>query len=325
MNCAGYIYKIVNRKNNKIYIGKTIKSIDKRFNEHLSTAKRWAKEELENKKHPYQSKLYPAMNKYGYNNFYIELVEEVFLDNSLEEREQYWISFYNTTFDLYGYNISLGGKGGPLFKGHAHSEQAKQKISKLFKGIKQSEEFIKKRTQPRIRYLQNLNTGEVEPATKYNYTKKIEQSFIDYTIYRANKQFFINIGVESNLKSILTEKERFDLLEKLNNLLLANKMKSVNAMHKAIKENQLQVKAKIKDSLSKIQKDKQKKYWENYMIKNNIDKEKYIFYYKQYQKNCPNKHLELIFNIPYNQIRRLNNYLGLKGGSSAHGCGKVSI
>lgn len=92
-----YIYQIVNDVNNKIYVGKTEFSIDKRFKEHCSDAFR-----ERNEKRP----LYSAMRKYGIEHFHIELIEET--DNP-EEREQYWIeqkqSFKN------GYNATLGGDG----------------------------------------------------------------------------------------------------------------------------------------------------------------------------------------------------------------------
>ena len=92
-----YIYQIINDINNKIYIGKTELSIDKRFKEHCSDA---FKER--NEKRP----LYSAMRKYGIEHFHIELIEET--DNP-EEREKYWIeqkqSFKN------GYNATLGGDG----------------------------------------------------------------------------------------------------------------------------------------------------------------------------------------------------------------------
>lgn len=92
-----YIYQIINDINNKIYIGKTEFSIDKRFKEHCFDA---FKER--NEKRP----LYSAMRKYGIEHFHIELIEET--DNP-EEREKYWIeqkqSFKN------GYNATLGGDG----------------------------------------------------------------------------------------------------------------------------------------------------------------------------------------------------------------------
>lgn len=92
-----YIYQIINDINNKIYIGKTEFSIDKRFKEHCSDA---FKER--NEKRP----LYSAMRKYGIEHFHIELIEET---DFPEEREKYWIeqkqSFKN------GYNATLGGDG----------------------------------------------------------------------------------------------------------------------------------------------------------------------------------------------------------------------
>lgn len=92
-----YIYQIINNINNKIYIGKTEFSIEKRFKEHCQDAFR-----EKNEKRP----LYAAMRKYGIENFHIELIEET--DNP-EEREIYWIeqkrSFKN------GYNATLGGDG----------------------------------------------------------------------------------------------------------------------------------------------------------------------------------------------------------------------
>lgn len=88
---TGKIYKITNTEDSKLYIGKTIKDLATRFREHVTTAKRWAKEELQGKKHPYQSRLYPAMNKYGYDKFRIELVEELTdgCQETLEDREKY--------------------------------------------------------------------------------------------------------------------------------------------------------------------------------------------------------------------------------------------
>lgn len=72
----GYIYKIVNDINNKIYIGKTEFNIEKRFKEHCQDSKKG----YENRP------LYKAMNKYGIEHFSIEKIEEC---NNLEEREKY--------------------------------------------------------------------------------------------------------------------------------------------------------------------------------------------------------------------------------------------
>lgn len=96
-----YIYKITNNINNKIYIGKTENSIEKRFREHCMDAFR-----DRNEKRP----LYAAMRKYGIENFHIELVEET--DNP-EEREIYWIGYYDGYTK--GYNATIGGDGKLLY------------------------------------------------------------------------------------------------------------------------------------------------------------------------------------------------------------------
>ena len=95
-----YIYQIVNNINQKIYIGKTEFSIEKRFKEHCYDAFK-----RKNEKRP----LYSAMRKYGIENFHIELIEET--DNP-EEREIYWINYYNSFKN--GYNATFGGDGKKL-------------------------------------------------------------------------------------------------------------------------------------------------------------------------------------------------------------------
>ena len=56
----GFIYKITNKVNNKIYIGKTMTSIEKRFQEHIRESR---KERAENRP------LYRAIRKYGKREF----------------------------------------------------------------------------------------------------------------------------------------------------------------------------------------------------------------------------------------------------------------
>ena len=70
----GYIYKITNLQNNKIYIGKTTTCIQERFSKHIYEAN------TPNTK-GYMFILHTAFRKYGINNFNIEQIEEI--DNSL--------------------------------------------------------------------------------------------------------------------------------------------------------------------------------------------------------------------------------------------------
>ena len=100
-----YIYKIVNKTNNKLYIGKTSSTIEERFQEHCRDSKK-----VRCEKRP----LYDAMNKYGIEQFYIEMIEQVSNDEIASQREKYWIQTLRTYIgfeDCNGYNATLGGDG----------------------------------------------------------------------------------------------------------------------------------------------------------------------------------------------------------------------
>ena len=142
----GYIYKITNKVNNKSYIGQTINSVNRRWIEHKRDTK-------SNKDDFY---LHRAMRKYGVDNFSISIVEEV-ENKLLNERESFWINFFNT-FEC-GYNLTTGGgqntkisedtkkkisentrgSRNPMY-GKTHSTEARAKISKAHKGKTLTEE-----------------------------------------------------------------------------------------------------------------------------------------------------------------------------------------
>lgn len=102
VRAMGFIYKITNKINQKIYIGKTQETVEKRFKEHCrescggSTSHR---------------PIHYALRCYGFDNFEVETLEEV--DNSIiDQREQYWIQFYQSYIkNGSGYNATLGGDG----------------------------------------------------------------------------------------------------------------------------------------------------------------------------------------------------------------------
>lgn len=94
-----YIYKITNKINGKIYIGKTLQTVEKRWQEHSSD---YLKPRCE--KRP----LYSAMRKYGIENFIVEEIEKC-NNEILSEREKYWIEYYGSFKN--GYNATLGGDG----------------------------------------------------------------------------------------------------------------------------------------------------------------------------------------------------------------------
>lgn len=97
----GIIYKITNKINNKVYIGKTLETLEKRWKQHQKDSLRFL-----------DRPLYRAINKYGIENFTIEIIEQPDIE-LLSERESYWIKHYNS-FHI-GYNATLGGDGKVLY------------------------------------------------------------------------------------------------------------------------------------------------------------------------------------------------------------------
>jgi group I intron endonuclease len=136
-----YIYKITNLVNNKPYVGKTGKTIEKRWKEHYYEARRWQKCAETGTNFGYNSRLYPAMTKYGYENFNIQLLEETASVEEMNQREQYWIDFYDARNN--GYNIAAGGHGG-FFSGCKHTPEAIEKIRKAGTGRKMPPEAVAK-------------------------------------------------------------------------------------------------------------------------------------------------------------------------------------
>lgn len=94
-----YIYKIINTENQHIYIGKTDRTVEERWKEHLKDC---------NRANFGNRPLYRAINKYGKDKFLIEQIEECSFDEAAE-REKYWIEYYGSFKN--GYNATAGGDG----------------------------------------------------------------------------------------------------------------------------------------------------------------------------------------------------------------------
>lgn len=115
-----YVYKIINKINNKIYIGKTATSINKRFKIHLCIARGGKK------KYPNVFfAIHSAITKYGYENFQIEKLEETQSESEVFNLEKFWIKKYQED-GIKLYNLTIGGEGP---SGRKASKEAKNKMS----------------------------------------------------------------------------------------------------------------------------------------------------------------------------------------------------
>lgn len=111
-----FIYKTTNLVNNKIYVGKAKQNNPNYFGSGLKIAF--------------------AIKKYGKHNFTKIILEECD-DDIVSEREIYWISYFRSTDDSIGYNISQGGEGGTHYWATLTEEQRAEhnkKISKAKQG-----------------------------------------------------------------------------------------------------------------------------------------------------------------------------------------------
>ncbi len=100
------IYKIINKLNGKIYIGKRI----------------WSKEKFIKSKY-YGSGTYirRAIKKYGLENFSREVICECISREDMGEKERYYIKSYECSYPN-GYNILPGGSGGENWFVHKSEE-----------------------------------------------------------------------------------------------------------------------------------------------------------------------------------------------------------
>jgi group I intron endonuclease len=102
------IYAIINRVNNKIYIGKT-KNFYQRYHQYLYGIK------SKKTKHV-NSYLLNSILKHKSENFRFEIIEILNLNkiNSFNEKELYWMDYYNTCCRLKGYNLRRDSSSGMI-------------------------------------------------------------------------------------------------------------------------------------------------------------------------------------------------------------------
>lgn len=126
-----HVYKITNKINNKIYIGKTAKNPpQKRFKEHIYTASLGPDHKYAKGRFQY---LHCAILKYSSDNFIFEALESFETDKEALDSEIKYIETYNPNLDRnIGYNLTKGGDG---VAGWKMSEELKKHHSEIKKII----------------------------------------------------------------------------------------------------------------------------------------------------------------------------------------------
>lgn len=173
----GYIYKIVNNINGKMYVGQT-NNPDRRKMDHFYA--------LNNNKH-FNNYLQNSWNKYGKDCFDFIVIGE-YNAEEICKWEEYWIKTLNTRSPN-GYNILSGGErmfgeNNPFY-GKTHSEETRKILSEKHK---------------------NIYDGENNPMYGKHHTEeakeKIKQKNIEKGMYEYHKQRMINNRAWENSSKI---------------------------------------------------------------------------------------------------------------------------
>lgn len=227
----GYIYKITNNINKKMYIGKTIRQPEIRWNEHLTDTR-----------HP-DLPLQRAFKKYGKEQFTFEIIEEVD-DSLLNDLEIYYIKHFNS-FE-HGYNATTGGEGGA---NHILSKEQQELILNLWQEKKTIKEIsnITGHSFQSIRYY-ILKTG----IDKETYLEQIKEH---KKISQKNKK----TKIRQKSFEIFNEEQRNEIFNLFNNYYactyIAKKIgcsykKMYNFLKKFYTEEEIKQRSQIKTSLS---------------------------------------------------------------------------
>lgn len=118
------VYLIRNTANGKVYVGKTINSLEARWKEHIKDSKTRTNRHISN-----------AIRKYGKRRFELRvLTPNCVTSGHADSIESYWIRRLRSSNRLHGYNMTRGGDGAPIGNkyrlGKLHSEETKKKISR---------------------------------------------------------------------------------------------------------------------------------------------------------------------------------------------------
>lgn len=123
-----WVYKITNIQNQKVYIGQTIRPIEQRFKRHINDA-------LNN---ILDTHLARAIRKYGKDSFTIHIIDSATSQDELNQKEQYWIRYYDSVNTGYNETDAISKCGGNTYQSKTEEEMKiiRQKLSDSKKGAK---------------------------------------------------------------------------------------------------------------------------------------------------------------------------------------------
>jgi len=191
------IYKITNEVTKKVYIGQTTQTLDNRIKNHL-------KESKNNVKRPFLN----ALKKYGLNSFIFEVIDSSNNLDELNEKEIYWINFYNSVSPN-GYNVTGGGQGKKL-------TPTKELKLRICEGLKNSEKWNKILNSEEFKEKRKNNFSVWNKGKKFNqeHKNKIwEKNKERILLYNeSTKKKWIIVDVNNNIVRITGKEDYFNNL-----------------------------------------------------------------------------------------------------------------
>lgn len=133
----GVIYKLTNKLNGKIYIGKT-KHFLRRMNEYKT------RKVTDSRRYNYG--IMREINSVGFDNFKVEILDYAFSDKELAKLEKYYIISLKSTNPDIGYNSRTGDLDEPL------NDATRKLMSKSHTGLVETSETKRKKSKPIIAF-----------------------------------------------------------------------------------------------------------------------------------------------------------------------------
>ena len=173
------IYEIRCIVTNKRYIGQAFHLYERLKNHNWYLMKAW--QQKQNNEYVdtrgINKYLVHSFIKHGPNMFVIRIIENC-PEEQLNERETYWISYYDTYKDkTKGWNLTPGGSNSDTLSYHPDKEKIRKKLSESLQGHEVSQE-----TRDKISRAQKGVTKSEEQKEKYRIAqqgKKMPQSYVD--------------------------------------------------------------------------------------------------------------------------------------------------
>lgn len=172
-----FIYRITNIKNNKIYIGQTIGSIQSRWNRHKNDA-------LNNKLNTHFAR---AIRKYGPESFIVEQIDTAKTQEELTKKEHDWIVYYNSIEEGYNETSAFDKCGGNTYKSKTQKE-----LEEIEEKIRQSKLGGKNPHSTKVK-CKNIETDE-----EFHFSSQAEM--VDF--FNATNHQFISRRCRGEVKSL---------------------------------------------------------------------------------------------------------------------------